>query len=481
MSMNELFSIEGKTALVTGGSRGIGLMIARGFVKAGARVTISSRKASVCDEVAAELSKLGTCHSLPADLSTEAEANRLAAAFSEREPRLHILVNNAGANWGAPLAEYPDSAWDKVLALNVKGVFHLTRALVPQLAAAASDDDPARVINIGSIDGLQVPLLETYAYSASKAAVHHLTRVLARKLAPQRITVNAVAPGPFESKMMAATLEQFGDSIAKTNPLGRIGRDDDMAGVAIYLASRAAAYVTGAVIPVDGGISTTKHSSRARACGSPRSRGRLRSATPRSTQGCEHPAIRSRPTISGSQRARWSTAPSSSRSIGTSATSRRSWWRCSSRRRRAGSEPQRAHDARPGRRVLSRHASRRADTREAARVAGCRNLSPERRVHGPRLRQGSSPALRLPAAGPDHPGDAGHHRDRPHPGSLSVRAGWSPKPSGASGAREILAPPALDFRAGDVSGWQGFLRGPPSSRSGKGAPCAAGIADPTSR
>ena len=253
--MSNLFSIEGKVALVTGGSRGIGLMIARGYAEAGARVYISSRKAEVCEEAAAELSKVGTAIALPADLGSEAEANRLAAELSERESALHILVNNAGANWGAPIAEYPDDAWDKVLALNLKAVFHLTRALIPQLSAAASADDPARVINIGSIDGLQVPALETYAYSSSKAAVHHLTRVLARKLAPEKITVNAVAPGPFQSKMMAATLDQFGDMIAKNCPMGRIGEPDDMAGVAIYLASRAASYVTGTVIPVDGGLS----------------------------------------------------------------------------------------------------------------------------------------------------------------------------------------------------------------------------------
>jgi NAD(P)-dependent dehydrogenase (short-subunit alcohol dehydrogenase family) len=255
--MTDLFSIEGKVALVTGGSRGIGSMIARGYAEAGARVYISSRKAEACEEAAAELSKVGTAVALPADLATEAEANRLAAELGEREPALHILVNNAGANWGAPIAEYPDSAWDKVLALNVKAIFHLTRALIPRLEAAARAEDPARVINIGSIDGLTVPALETYAYSASKAAVHHMTRVLAKKLAPSKITVNAVAPGPFQSKMMAATLERFGDMIASQCPMGRIGEPDDMAGVAIYLASRAGAYVTGAVIPVDGGISTT--------------------------------------------------------------------------------------------------------------------------------------------------------------------------------------------------------------------------------
>lgn len=254
--MKDLFSIAGKVALVTGGSRGIGLMIARGFVEAGARVYVSSRKKDACDQVAAELGRSGTCISLPADVSTEAGARELAAEFQRREPALHILVNNAGANWGAPLAEYPDSAWDKVLALNVKGVFFLTRALLPALTAAVRPGDPARVINIGSIDGLKVPLLETYAYSASKAAVHHLTRVLARTFAPQGITVNAVAPGPFESKMMAVTLERFHDAIVGACPLGRIGEPEDMAGVAIYLASRAGSYLTGAVIPVDGGIST---------------------------------------------------------------------------------------------------------------------------------------------------------------------------------------------------------------------------------
>lgn len=255
--MQDLFSVAGKVALVTGGSRGIGLMIARGYVEAGAKVYISSRKAEVCEQVARELSARGTCVALPADCSTEAGCRGLAEALAAREPALHVLVNNAGANWGAPLAEYPDAAWDKVLALNVKAVFHLTRACLPLLEAAARPGDPARVINIGSIDGLQAPVLETYAYSSSKAAVHHLTRVLAHRLAP-RITVNAVAPGPFESKMMAETLRKFRDAIVASCPLGRIGEPEDMAGVAIYLASRAGAYLTGAVIPVDGGI-TTRH------------------------------------------------------------------------------------------------------------------------------------------------------------------------------------------------------------------------------
>jgi NAD(P)-dependent dehydrogenase (short-subunit alcohol dehydrogenase family) len=255
--MKHLFDVSGKVALVTGGSRGIGLMIAQGLVANGVKTYVSSRKAEACQRTAEELSKEGECIALPADVSTEAECRRLAAELARREPALHVLVNNAGTTWGAPLAEYPDSAWDKVLALNLKAVFHLTRACLPQLEAAAREGDPARVVNVGSVDGIHVPVLETYAYSASKAGVHQLTRVLARKLAP-RITVNAIAPGPFESKMMAETLRRFGDGIRESCPLKRIGTPEDMAGVAIYLASRAGAYVTGAVIPVDGGIATTR-------------------------------------------------------------------------------------------------------------------------------------------------------------------------------------------------------------------------------
>jgi len=198
---------------------------------------------------------VGVCVALPADLSTEAECRRLADAVAEREPSLDILVNNAGATWGAPLEQFDEAAWERVLALNVKGVFHLTKFLVPLLEKAGTADEPARVINVGSIDGLHVPVLETYSYSASKAAVHQLTRHLAKRLAPS-ITVNAIAPGPFESKMMAATLDAFGDQIAASAPLKRIGRPDDMAGTAIFLASRAGAFLTGAVIPVDGGIAT---------------------------------------------------------------------------------------------------------------------------------------------------------------------------------------------------------------------------------
>jgi NAD(P)-dependent dehydrogenase (short-subunit alcohol dehydrogenase family) len=230
-------------------------MIARGYAEAGARVYISSRKADVLDEVAAQLSKVGECHAIAADLSTEAECRRLAEAIATRESSLDILVNNAGATWGAPLEQFDEAAWDRALALNVKGVFHLTKFLVPLLEEAGSAEEPARVINIGSIEGFKVPLLDNYSYSASKAAVHMLTRHLAKRLAP-RITVNAIAPGPFESKMMAAVLDAFGEQIAANAPLKRIGRPDDMAGAAIYLASRAGAYLTGAVIPVDGGIAS---------------------------------------------------------------------------------------------------------------------------------------------------------------------------------------------------------------------------------
>jgi NAD(P)-dependent dehydrogenase (short-subunit alcohol dehydrogenase family) len=254
--VSDLFSIAGKTALVTGGSRGIGEMIVRGYVDAGAKVYLSSRKADVCESLAEELRAAGgDVTALPADLSTEAACAALAGELESREGSLDILVNNAGATWGAPMEEFDEAAWDRVLSLNVKGVFFTTKYLLPLLRAAASLEDPARVINIGSIDGLHVPTLETYSYSASKAAVHQLTRHLAKRLAPD-ITVNAVAPGPFPSKMMRSTLESFGDQIAASTPMKRIGRAGDMAGVAIYLASPAASYVTGAIIPVDGGIAS---------------------------------------------------------------------------------------------------------------------------------------------------------------------------------------------------------------------------------
>ncbi|MGH9139270.1 MAG: SDR family oxidoreductase [Acidimicrobiales bacterium] len=261
MNDTDLFSIAGKSAVVTGGSSGIGRMIAAAYVRAGARTYIASRKGDVCEQVAAELSSHsssgGECIPVPANLSTEDGCRALADAVSGREESLDILVNNAGATWGAPLGEHDTAAWSRVFDLNVAGVFHTTKFLVPLLQAAGTDDDPARVINIGSIDGIQVPLMETYSYGASKAAVHQLTRQLARHLAPT-ITVNAIAPGPFQSKMMRATLNAFEDAIVASAPLKRIGRDDDMGGTAIFLASRAASYITGAVLPVDGGIATCK-------------------------------------------------------------------------------------------------------------------------------------------------------------------------------------------------------------------------------
>jgi NAD(P)-dependent dehydrogenase (short-subunit alcohol dehydrogenase family) len=253
----DLFDLTGKTALVTGGTRGIGLMMARGLLQAGARLYISSRKADACASAVAELKRYGQVQAIAADLSTEAECLRLATEVRSREQALHVLINNAGTTWGAPLEEFPASGWDKVVDLNLKSPFFLTRACLDLLEAAGTQDDPARVINIGSIEGLHVQGLPTYSYAASKAGLHHLTRVLARELGPRNITVNAVAPGPFESKMMAATLDAFGDAIAALSPLRRIGRPDDMAGVAIYLSARAGAYLTGAVIPVDGGIATT--------------------------------------------------------------------------------------------------------------------------------------------------------------------------------------------------------------------------------
>ncbi|MGQ0624682.1 MAG: SDR family oxidoreductase [Sporichthyaceae bacterium] len=253
-----LFDLTDKAAVVTGGTRGIGAMMARGLLEAGAAVTISARKAAAGEAAVAELAAYGKVDFIAADISTEGGALALAEAVAARTQRVHILINNAGATWGAPLGEFPAAAWDKVLDLNLKAPFFLSRAFLPLLAAGASAQDPARIINVGSIDGLRVPELPTYSYSASKAGVHQLTRVLAKELGPRHITVNAVAPGPFESKMMAATLAEMGDAIAAQSPLGRIGRPEDMAGVAVYLASRAGSYVTGAIIPVDGGIHTCR-------------------------------------------------------------------------------------------------------------------------------------------------------------------------------------------------------------------------------
>ena len=233
------------------------MMIARGFLESGVKVYISSRKKEVCDAVASELASVGECISVPADVSNLDGCRFLASEMAKREKRLHVLVNNAGAAWGASLAEYSEAGWDKVMDTNVKGVFFLTRELIPLLEKAATAEDPARVINVGSIDGIKAPFIETYAYPASKAAVHHMTRDLAVKLAGRNITVNAIAPGPFESHMTKWMLEAYQERIEKTCPMRRIGNPSDMAGAAIYLASRAGAYVNGVVIPVDGGICVT--------------------------------------------------------------------------------------------------------------------------------------------------------------------------------------------------------------------------------
>jgi NAD(P)-dependent dehydrogenase (short-subunit alcohol dehydrogenase family) len=253
LKIEDLFSVKGKTALVTGGSRGLGLTIARCYVENGAKVYISSRKAGVCDQVAEELSKVGTCISLPADLSKTDSREALARELMGREESLNILVNNAGAAWGAYLEEYPEDGFDKVMALNVKAIFMLTRDLLPVLQKAAKPDDPARVINVGSMEGIMVSGYDNYAYSISKAAVHHMSKVLGVKLGDRGITVNAIAPGYVDTKMTGWMLEMFRDEIVANAPLGRLGTPSDIAGIAIYLASRAGAYVNGAVIPVDGG------------------------------------------------------------------------------------------------------------------------------------------------------------------------------------------------------------------------------------
>lgn len=254
----DLFDVSGKVVVVTGGSRGIGFAIAEGFVKAGARVYICSRKADDCAKAAAELSAYGECHPFRADLGSVDGCRAFAAELAERESRVDVLVNNAGSIWVEKLADYPESGWDKVFNVNVKGPFFLVQALLPLLKAAASPQDPARVINIGSIDAFHVPDHETYAYSASKAAVHHLSRHLAAQLASHSITVNVIAPGRFRSKMLENAIEIEGaDALLDPIPLKRFAEAPDMAGAAIYLASRAGAFVTGAVIPVDGGHATT--------------------------------------------------------------------------------------------------------------------------------------------------------------------------------------------------------------------------------
>ena len=250
--MNDLFSLQGRVALVTGGSRGIGRMIAAGFLRQGARVYISARKAAACDATAAELASLGPCIALPIDVSTVDGARQLAAAIMQREPQLDILVNNAGAAWGESFETFPESGWDKVMNLNTKTPFFLTQALYPHLKKAAQGH-PAKVINIASIDGVSVNPLETYSYAASKAGLIHLTRRMALRLARDNIVVSAIAPGAFPSDMNRDARDH-GEEVAQRIPAGRIGREDDMAGAAIYLASRAGDYVVGETLVVDGGV-----------------------------------------------------------------------------------------------------------------------------------------------------------------------------------------------------------------------------------
>eukprot|EP00002_Diphylleia_rotans_P015227 TRINITY_DN294_c0_g1_i4.p1 TRINITY_DN294_c0_g1~~TRINITY_DN294_c0_g1_i4.p1 ORF type:complete len:263 (-),score=72.23 TRINITY_DN294_c0_g1_i4:107-895(-) len=258
MDVQNLFSVKGKVVLVTGGSRGVGLGIVRGFVANGAKVYISARGGDVATKVAEELTKQGpgSCIAIPMDIATEDNCRELANEIAKHEKELHVLVNNAGAAWGDTLEEYPDKAWDKLLAINLKSVFHLTKFCLPLLKAAAKTEDPARVINIGSVEGLSIPAHETYAYSASKAAVHHLSRVLAAQIGHHNITVNCIAAGPFESKMMAHTLSQFKDVIIDSLILPRIGTPEDLAGISLFLSSRAGAWVTGTILTLDGGMTT---------------------------------------------------------------------------------------------------------------------------------------------------------------------------------------------------------------------------------
>ena len=251
--MENLFDLKGKTALITGGSRGIGAMIAEGFVRNGVKTYITSRKAEACDFKANELSEFGECISVPADINDMSQMNKLVSQIKDKEEKINILVNNAGAAWGASFDDFPENGWDKVMDTNVKSVFFLTQKLADILEKSASKSDPSRIINIGSIDGIGIPRAETYSYPASKAAVHQLTRVLANRLANRNINVNAIAPGPFQSNMMAHTLEEYGEEIKSSVPRGRIGAPEDMAGTSIFLCSKASSYITGSIIPVDGG------------------------------------------------------------------------------------------------------------------------------------------------------------------------------------------------------------------------------------
>ena len=258
LALSKLFGLDGKVAVVTGGSRGIGFMIASGLVANGVRTYITARKAEACDVAAAELAAHGECVSIPADLSTADGLASFVAALAARESQIDILVNNAGAAWGAPLGEFPEIGFDKVMDINVKAPFMLTQALLPQLKAGATADDPARVIMIGSIDGIRVPIGDNYSYSASKAGIHMMARHMAAHLVKDHITINSIAPGPFESKMMAYRLDDPSSRamVEASVPRKRIGSPEDIAGTVIFLASRAGAFTTGSVIPVDGGIST---------------------------------------------------------------------------------------------------------------------------------------------------------------------------------------------------------------------------------
>lgn len=256
MRIDELFSVAGKRVVVTGGSRGIGEMIARAYVENGAEVIITARNAAVCDALAAALGP--RCVSMPADLSKMAEIERFAGEVAARWDRVDVLFNNAGASWGASIEDFPETGWDKVMDLNVKSVFFLTQKLLPLLKREnAVGGDMSRVINIGSIDGQRVSALETYSYAASKAGVLHMTRMMAKNLAKDGIAVNAIAPGYFPSKMTAGVAEMVGDEIIEATPLKRWGTPEDMAGVALFLGSRASAFLCGSTVTVDGGYKTT--------------------------------------------------------------------------------------------------------------------------------------------------------------------------------------------------------------------------------
>ena len=252
--MKDLFSIAGKVAVVTGGSRGIGHMIAAGFLQNGARTYITSRELGELEAAEQELSEYGDCIAIQSDLSSMEGVQAFAREIRQRENRIDILVNNAGASWGAPLDDYPESGWDKVMNLNLKSLFFLTQQMLPALRASGNPEDPARVINIASINGLANPGMPTYAYSSSKAAVIHLTRHLASDLARDNINVNGIAPGFFPSKMTAGLLEQFEQEMLSRIPRGRLGQAEDMAGTAIYLSSRASAWVVGQTLVLDGGV-----------------------------------------------------------------------------------------------------------------------------------------------------------------------------------------------------------------------------------